>query len=129
MATAVPRQDLPPTGGFAPIRYKRNLPKRGPPGFFYFLGGSLAIIFGLYKVGDGNHKNWCVRPCPMPRHGLSQSAHPELPKSIHSWPPKTGPLLASKGGSILFLFFPLLFRDPRCVALARAILAPSLHPL
>ena len=58
MAATVPTQDLPPAGGFEPIRYKRNLPQRGPPGFIFFLVGGTAIIYGLYKVGEGNHKNW-----------------------------------------------------------------------
>jgi NADH dehydrogenase (ubiquinone) 1 alpha subcomplex subunit 13 len=55
---ALPTQDLPPVGGFEAIRYKRNLPARGPPGYIFFLVGAAAIAYGLYKVGDGNQKNW-----------------------------------------------------------------------
>jgi len=62
MATAVPRQDLPPAGGYEPIRYKRYLPARGPSGYVFFLAGAAAIIYGLYKVGEGNYRNWCVAP-------------------------------------------------------------------
>ncbi|PWN54102.1 GRIM-19 [Violaceomyces palustris] len=48
------KQDLPPKGGYEPIRYKRNLPARGPGGLAVF-GGILAICaYGFYKVGQGN---------------------------------------------------------------------------
>ncbi|KDN36141.1 GRIM-19 [Tilletiaria anomala UBC 951] len=48
------KQDLPPQGGYAPIRYKRNLPARGPGGIAIF-GGVLAICaWGFYRVGQGN---------------------------------------------------------------------------
>ena len=66
-----PTQDLPPAGGFAPIRYKRNLPQRGPPGFLYFLVGTAAIAYGMYKVGEGNHKNWCVQAITISRASAS----------------------------------------------------------
>ncbi|PWN24384.1 GRIM-19 [Jaminaea rosea] len=47
-------QDLPPQGGYQPIRYKRNLPARGPGGLAIF-GGVLAICtYGFYKVATGN---------------------------------------------------------------------------
>ncbi|PWN94244.1 hypothetical protein FA10DRAFT_274252 [Acaromyces ingoldii] len=46
--------DLPPQGGYEPIRYKRNLPTRGPGGLAIF-GGVLAICaYGFYRVGMGN---------------------------------------------------------------------------
>jgi len=80
MATAVPRQDLPPAGGYEPIRYKRHLPARGPPGYVFFLAGAAAIIYGLYKVGEGNHKNWSVAPpgspCVAARDFSSRSGIP-----------------------------------------------------
>ncbi|KAJ6490273.1 GRIM-19, partial [Mycena vitilis] len=45
---------LPPSGGFESIKYKRNLPLRGP-GALVILGGVTAICtFGLYRVGLGN---------------------------------------------------------------------------
>ncbi|WFD30402.1 hypothetical protein MSPP1_001421 [Malassezia sp. CBS 17886] len=50
------KQDLPPKGGFAPIRYKRNLPARGPSGTV-LLAGVLGIsIFGFYRVGLANQE-------------------------------------------------------------------------
>ncbi|KAK0521100.1 hypothetical protein OC835_006991 [Tilletia horrida] len=46
--------DLPPQGGFQPVRYKRNLPTRGPGGLAIF-GGVIAVCaYGFYKVGLSN---------------------------------------------------------------------------
>ncbi|GAC74619.1 NADH:ubiquinone oxidoreductase, B16.6 subunit [Moesziomyces antarcticus T-34] len=55
MSGAVPyRQDLPPSGGYQPIRYKRNLPGKNLSGLTIF-GGVIAICaYGFYKVGQGN---------------------------------------------------------------------------
>lgn len=65
------RQDMPPTGpshrvsstllfltfflgGFEAIKYKRNLPTRGP-GALAILGGVTAFVaYGFYRVGLGN---------------------------------------------------------------------------
>ncbi|KAJ7639128.1 GRIM-19 [Roridomyces roridus] len=48
------RQDLPPAGGFEAVKYKRNLPLRGP-GALVILGGVTALCtFGFYRVGLGN---------------------------------------------------------------------------
>ena len=47
-------QDLPPPGGYEPIRYKRNLPARGPGGLAIF-GGVIAICtYGFWRLGQGN---------------------------------------------------------------------------
>lgn len=45
---------MPPAGGFAPIKYKRNLPTKGPGGALIF--GTVAAIctFGFWRVGQGN---------------------------------------------------------------------------
>ncbi|KAK0546909.1 hypothetical protein OC846_002907 [Tilletia horrida] len=55
MSGSIPySQDLPPQGGFQPVRYKRNLPTRGPGGLAIF-GGVFAICaYGFYKVGTSN---------------------------------------------------------------------------
>lgn len=55
------RRDLPPAGGFAPIKYKRNLPIKGPGGAVVF--GAVALIcgFGFWRVGLGNLEQRCVR--------------------------------------------------------------------
>lgn len=47
-------RDLPPKGGYEPIRYKRNLPGKGPGGIAIF-GGVLAICgYGFWRVVQGN---------------------------------------------------------------------------
>ncbi|KAJ7129356.1 GRIM-19 [Mycena epipterygia] len=48
------RQDLPPAGGFETVKYKRNLPLRGP-GALVILGGVTVLCsFGFYRIGLGN---------------------------------------------------------------------------
>jgi NADH dehydrogenase (ubiquinone) 1 alpha subcomplex subunit 13 len=45
---------MPPPGGFQALKYKRNLPVKGP-GAFAILGGVLAISgYGFYRLGQGN---------------------------------------------------------------------------
>ncbi|KAJ3341533.1 hypothetical protein HDU93_004693 [Gonapodya sp. JEL0774] len=51
---APPRQDLPPPGGFAPVRFARHLPKKGPSGAFLFVTGALVSAWGFSKVGELN---------------------------------------------------------------------------
>ena len=47
-------RDMPPVGGFESIKYKRNLPFRGP-GAYVILGGVTAICaYGFYRLGKGN---------------------------------------------------------------------------
>ncbi|KAJ7774123.1 B16.6 subunit of GRIM-19, NADH:ubiquinone oxidoreductase [Mycena olivaceomarginata] len=47
-------QDLPPAGGFESVKYKRNLPLRGP-GALVILGGVSAVCaFGFWRIGSGN---------------------------------------------------------------------------
>jgi NADH dehydrogenase (ubiquinone) 1 alpha subcomplex subunit 13 len=45
---------MPPTGGFESLKYKRNLPYKGP-GAYVLLGGVTAICaYGFYRLGKGN---------------------------------------------------------------------------
>ena len=45
---------MPPAGGFEAVKYKRNLPLRGPGGLVV-LGGVTAICaYGFYRLGQGN---------------------------------------------------------------------------
>ncbi|KAH7887528.1 GRIM-19 protein-domain-containing protein [Phlebopus sp. FC_14] len=45
---------MPPPGGFEPVKYKRNLPFRGPSGAVV-LGAVLGVCaYGFYRVGKGN---------------------------------------------------------------------------
>ncbi|XP_015759263.1 PREDICTED: NADH dehydrogenase [ubiquinone] 1 alpha subcomplex subunit 13-like [Acropora digitifera] len=47
MASSVVKQELPPKGGYPPIEYARNLPKRGPSGMMMFIGGAAVMAFGF----------------------------------------------------------------------------------
>ncbi|GAA5921607.1 hypothetical protein JCM21900_004410 [Sporobolomyces salmonicolor] len=48
------KQDLPPAGGFNPIKYKRNLPTKGPSGAIVFSAVTAVCAFGFWRVGLGN---------------------------------------------------------------------------
>lgn len=45
---------MPPAGGYAPVKYKRSLPVRGPSGAAIFALVGAISAFGFYKVGQGN---------------------------------------------------------------------------
>lgn len=47
-------RDMPPAGGFEAIRYKRNLPFRGPSGIVILGGVTALCAYGFYRVGQGN---------------------------------------------------------------------------
>lgn len=52
---------MPPPGGFEAVKYKRNLPFRGP-GALAILGGVAAIsAFGFYRYGQGALEKRYVR--------------------------------------------------------------------
>ena len=51
-------QDLPPAEGFAGVAHERHIPKRGPRGWVIFAGAALAVSYGLYRAGQGNHIKW-----------------------------------------------------------------------
>lgn len=59
-------QDLPPPEGFEQIRYRRNLPVRGPGGAVVF-GGVFAICaFGFWRLGLGNlERRWVSIICML----------------------------------------------------------------
>ncbi|KAI5842445.1 GRIM-19 [Morchella snyderi] len=49
-------QDLPPTGGYGPIQYKRNVPARGfKPSYYLFAMGAICA-YGFYEVTRGNRE-------------------------------------------------------------------------
>ena len=56
---------MPPAGGFEAIKYKRNLPSRGP-GAYAILGGVTAICaYGFYRLGMGNlERRYVYKPRP-----------------------------------------------------------------
>ncbi|OZJ04315.1 hypothetical protein BZG36_03172 [Bifiguratus adelaidae] len=47
-------QDLPPAGGFSEVRYRRNIPRRGPSGLVIFTGMAAICAFGFWRVAEGN---------------------------------------------------------------------------
>ncbi|KAL9019456.1 MAG: hypothetical protein Q9185_003247 [Variospora sp. 1 TL-2023] len=51
--TASMAQDLPPTGGYEPVQYKRNLPARGFRPSYYLAAVGLIMTWGLYKYVKG----------------------------------------------------------------------------
>jgi NADH dehydrogenase (ubiquinone) 1 alpha subcomplex subunit 13 len=48
------RQDMPPAGGFQPIKYQRNLPFRGPGAMAILAGVTTISAYGFYRLGKGN---------------------------------------------------------------------------
>lgn len=48
------KQDGPRPGGFPPIRYRRDMATRGPTGAAMFAAAAGVIMYGMYKVGQGN---------------------------------------------------------------------------
>lgn len=48
--------DLPPTGGYAPIQYKRNIPARGLRPVYYLAGVLGICTFGFYKWAQSSRE-------------------------------------------------------------------------
>ncbi|KAL2057626.1 hypothetical protein ABVK25_002010 [Lepraria finkii] len=46
-------QALPPTGGYEPIQYKRNIPARGFRPSYYLAAMGIIMTYGLYRAGQG----------------------------------------------------------------------------
>ncbi|KAL5120336.1 hypothetical protein ACEQ8H_001626 [Pleosporales sp. CAS-2024a] len=46
-------QDMPPTGGYGPVQYKRNLPARGFRPAVYLIGTGVLMTYGFWRVGQG----------------------------------------------------------------------------
>ncbi|PLW16617.1 hypothetical protein PCANC_10398 [Puccinia coronata f. sp. avenae] len=47
-------KELPPAGGYEPIKFKRNLPIRGPSGTLIISGVFATCLYGFYRYGQGN---------------------------------------------------------------------------
>jgi NADH dehydrogenase (ubiquinone) 1 alpha subcomplex subunit 13 len=45
---------MPPAGGFEAVKYKRNLPFRGPSGLVILGAVTAVCAYGFYRVGMGN---------------------------------------------------------------------------
>jgi NADH dehydrogenase (ubiquinone) 1 alpha subcomplex subunit 13 len=61
----LPKQDMPPVGGFEHVRYKRNIPIRGPGGAAIFGGVAAVCAYGFYLVGQGNLEKRYVPSNPL----------------------------------------------------------------
>ncbi|KAJ5372530.1 hypothetical protein N7517_004536 [Penicillium concentricum] len=46
-------QDMPPTGGYAQVQYKRNVPARGFKPAYYMIGMHVIMAYGFYKYFHG----------------------------------------------------------------------------
>lgn len=57
---SAPTQDMPPSGGYSQVRYRRYLPKRGPSGAVIIAGVTAFCTFGFYRVAQGNLERRCV---------------------------------------------------------------------
>jgi hypothetical protein len=55
-------QDMPPTGGYGPVQYKRNLPVRGFRPAVYLVGTGLLMTYGFWRVGQGIQEHKYVSP-------------------------------------------------------------------
>lgn len=60
-------QDLPPAEGFAEVKYRRYLPKRGPSGLVIMAGVTAISAFGFYKVSQGNLERRYTLICHIER--------------------------------------------------------------
>ncbi|XP_043119377.1 NADH dehydrogenase [ubiquinone] 1 alpha subcomplex subunit 13-like [Puntigrus tetrazona] len=56
MAASKVKQDMPPTGGYGPIDYKRNLPRRGLSGYSMFALGVGVMVFGYWRLFRWNRE-------------------------------------------------------------------------
>lgn len=55
-------QDMPPTGGYSPVQYKRNLPARGFRPAVYLFGTAALMTYGFWRVGQGIREHKYVGP-------------------------------------------------------------------
>uniref|UniRef100_F6Q440 NADH dehydrogenase [ubiquinone] 1 alpha subcomplex subunit 13 n=1 Tax=Equus caballus TaxID=9796 RepID=F6Q440_HORSE len=56
MAASKVKQDMPPSGGYGPIDYKRNLPRRGLSGYSMFAVGIGTLLFGYWSMMKWNRE-------------------------------------------------------------------------
>ncbi|EDO40111.1 predicted protein [Nematostella vectensis] len=55
------KQELPPKGGYAPLGFTKNLPKRGVSGWLTILGGAAVMTGGFAMVIRGNRQRCELR--------------------------------------------------------------------
>ena len=55
-------QDMPPTGGYEPVQYRRNLPARGFRPATYLVAIGVVVTYGFWRVGQGIREHKYVYP-------------------------------------------------------------------
>lgn len=95
---------MPPAGGFEAVKYKRNLPFRGPGGLAILTGVTAICAYGFYRVGTGNlEKRYTFMP--QTRHPIYlQCSQVSWPWNVSSSPPliaKRGPLGSGRSRELL----------------------------
>ncbi|XP_028907656.1 NADH dehydrogenase [ubiquinone] 1 alpha subcomplex subunit 13 [Ornithorhynchus anatinus] len=56
MSASKVKQDMPPPGGYGPIDYKRNLPRRGISGYSMFAIGIGTLLIGFWGMTKWNRE-------------------------------------------------------------------------
>jgi hypothetical protein len=52
---------MPPTGGYEPVQYRRNLPVRGFRPAYYLVAVAGICTYGFYRVGQGiREQKWAL---------------------------------------------------------------------
>ncbi|KAK4549093.1 hypothetical protein LTR36_007549 [Oleoguttula mirabilis] len=46
-------QDMPPSGGYEPVQYRRNLPVRGFRPAYYLVAVGAIMTYGFWRIGQG----------------------------------------------------------------------------
>jgi hypothetical protein len=70
-------QDMPPTGGYEPVQYKRNLPARGFRPATYLLMVGAICTYGFWRVGQGIREQKYAHPIfPHPENKEPGKLHP-----------------------------------------------------
>ncbi|CAD0082738.1 unnamed protein product [Aureobasidium vineae] len=68
-------QDMPPTGGYEPVQYKRNLPARGFRPATYLLMVGAICSYGFWRVGQGIREQKYAFILDLEHH------HPQSPEN------------------------------------------------
>ncbi|XP_040146162.1 NADH dehydrogenase [ubiquinone] 1 alpha subcomplex subunit 13 isoform X2 [Ictidomys tridecemlineatus] len=80
MAASKVKQDMPPPGGYGPIDYKRNLPRRGLSGYSMFAVGIGTLLIGYWGMMKWNRER---RILQMLRENLEEEAI--IMKDVPDW--------------------------------------------
>ncbi|XP_078412249.1 NADH dehydrogenase [ubiquinone] 1 alpha subcomplex subunit 13 isoform X2 [Cetorhinus maximus] len=80
MAAIKVKQDLPPPGGYGPVDYKRNLPRRGLSGYSMFGLGIGVLLFGYWRLFSWNRERRTLR---LLRENLEEEA--KIMKDVPGW--------------------------------------------